>query len=417
MQIRIEERLDLRRLTTFAPNKQLPIHRWFPYLQAYSHRLMEKFLKDLHINEDHTVLDPFCGIGTTNLTCKLNGVNSIGLDLSPLACFVSRVKTRDYNQYDNSFLKTKLEILFSPNEPISKPEHSIMDKGFKPDILNELLIIRNNIEAFDDKELREFYLLAFLKSLESLSFIVRDGAHYRYNFNKNIPNIRDEIRKNALLMIQDINPIENSLHFLDNARSNEKICKTDINEADARRMKPIENESIDYIITSPPYCNRDNYIAQFKIELFLGGFVSTFKDYRQITFESFRSHVEAKPPAITIKHKCQAVDEFINNLSQRKLSNRKNPEMIKGYFEDIYLYLQQAHRVLKNNSTMLLVIGNTAWSGLYLESDKIICQIAKEIGFVQPEIWVTRYKLNSAQQIVKYGKIKIRESIISLKKV
>ncbi|MFW9990639.1 MAG: DNA methyltransferase [Candidatus Odinarchaeota archaeon] len=415
MPVQITERLEFRRLTTFSPNKRLPIHRWFPYLQAFSRGLIATLLEELALVKNQLVLDPFCGVGTTNLTCKEKGINSIGLDVSPLACFVSKVKTRNYSMYSSDQLLSGLKSLFNANIPYPKPDHPIMDKGFSPAVLSELLVIRNNIETIKDKTLREFYLLAYLRSIEDLSFIVRDGAHYRYNFNKQLPRVKDTVINSAREMITDICTVGKTIDDRDGNPSESKNGEVMILKGDARKME-IEDESVDCIITSPPYCNRDNYTAQFKIELFLGGFLTSFNDYRQVTHDSFRSHIEAKPSPNNGPYSNELVDEFIESLSKRKLSNPKNPVMIRGYFEDMHSFLQQTYRVLRNGATMLIVIGNSAWSGLYLEVDKIICNIAETLGFSDPRIWVTRYKLNSAQQLARYGRIKIRESIISLTK-
>ncbi len=86
---------DLRDLVTFVPNKTEPIHKWFYYKEGYSKKFVEWAVQEFGLKEP--ICDPFCGVGTTLLTCKQLGLQSIGFDVSPLAAFVSEAKTRDYD--------------------------------------------------------------------------------------------------------------------------------------------------------------------------------------------------------------------------------------------------------------------------------------------------------------------------------
>ncbi|UCD02785.1 MAG: hypothetical protein JSV63_03305 [Candidatus Aenigmatarchaeota archaeon] len=83
-------------LATFIPNKKLPIYNWFYYKEGYSRDLVFRLIDRFRIGHGDTVLDPFCGVGTTMLACKQKGIRSIGFDVQPPAIFSSMVKTSDY---------------------------------------------------------------------------------------------------------------------------------------------------------------------------------------------------------------------------------------------------------------------------------------------------------------------------------
>ena len=85
---KLEERIEWRRLPTFVPNKGLPVHSWFYCSQAFSAKLVELLLDALEVKQNQKVLDPFCGIGTTLLTCAQRGISSVGCDIFPPFCFV-----------------------------------------------------------------------------------------------------------------------------------------------------------------------------------------------------------------------------------------------------------------------------------------------------------------------------------------
>ena len=77
---------------------------------------------------------------------------------------------------------------------------------------------------------------------------------------------------------------------------------------------------------------------------------------------------------------------------------------------------KEISRVLVKKGKVAMVVGNSCWAGVSIEVDKVLTTMAKTLNFRPLKIWVTRYKLNSAQQIAKFGKIPIRESIILLEK-
>jgi hypothetical protein len=92
------------------------------------------------------------------------------------------------------------------------------------------------------------------------------------------------------------------------------------------------------------------------------------------------------------------------------------PQMVRGYFEDAYIYLRRISRTLTDNGLVALAVGNSRWSGVAVETDFIICEIAKQLGLVPLEINVCKIRGTSAQQVKKYGEEQIREGIVVLRK-
>ena len=88
---------NLGGLATFMPNKFLPVYNWLYYKEGYAKQLVFLLLDEFKIKKGDTVLDPFCGVGTTSLACKEKGVNSVAFDVNEVALFASKVKTREYN--------------------------------------------------------------------------------------------------------------------------------------------------------------------------------------------------------------------------------------------------------------------------------------------------------------------------------
>ena len=67
-------------------------HDWYRFILSYPPHLVRDYLEDFGLDGSHTVLDPFCGTGTTLVESRLNGIKAVGLEANPLAHFASSVK-------------------------------------------------------------------------------------------------------------------------------------------------------------------------------------------------------------------------------------------------------------------------------------------------------------------------------------
>src|SRR5713226_2398309 len=69
------------------------IHQWYQIIMGFDWKLVRFLIERLEIGQDHLVLDPFCGAGTTLVQCKKQGIQSVGIDANPVCVLASRVKT------------------------------------------------------------------------------------------------------------------------------------------------------------------------------------------------------------------------------------------------------------------------------------------------------------------------------------
>ena len=69
------------------------IHGWYNFVLGYSDQLVRHLIDKWQLDDTTTVLDAFCGTGTTLVECMKHGIDTVGIDASPFSCFVSRVKT------------------------------------------------------------------------------------------------------------------------------------------------------------------------------------------------------------------------------------------------------------------------------------------------------------------------------------
>jgi len=149
-------------------------------------------------------------------------------------------------------------------------------------------------------------------------------------------------------------------------------------------------------------------------------FDQTFLSERKVwlRFGILRSHIESKVES-SEKPPHRAVKEVVDILKERgkSLNNPRIPAMLTGYFVDMQKVIREWARVLAPAAKVAMVVDNVRFEGELLPVDLVLSDMAEEAGFQVEEIIVARYKGNSSQQMGKYGRVPVRESILVWRKL
>jgi len=412
----MEERLGMRQLVTYVPNKTVPIHRWFSYKEGFSAALVDTFLREFGAQPGRSrVFDPFVGCGTTVIAAKQAGYVAWGIDILPVAIFVAGVKLRSAEDYDLLRLKAGMDrLLETPYcEPaISAPQDiRIIPLAFSEEILNEILFFKEGILEEEDESVREFLLLGLLSILEKVSYTSKDGQFLRLKPERNIPPVRATLARQLRLMYRDLTTVGYQMRLFEKpAKYTVPSSRTYALLADARDFTSAIDDYADIIVTSPPYLNRYDYSRIYSLELCLA-FVEDFAGLKAIRYSLLRSHIESRPaPTDEVNH--PALLEVLSNLAGKKLNNPRIPVMIKGYFEDMNLVLKELYKVCRPGAKIALVVGNVRFEGELIPVDLLLSELASDVGFRINKVIITRYKGNSSQQMGKYGRVPVCESVL-----
>jgi hypothetical protein len=159
--------------------------------------------RQLGLGEGSWVLDPFCGVGTTQLTGKELGINTVGVDVAELPVFVSRVKTADY---DVEQLRKVSERVFS--EKFRRPSLSGLSKlarrAFPRHVLEDVVFFREIVENIEDETAKGFFKLGLMSTAMKASYVVKDGGLLRIVRERNVPPFRKFYRSRIKRMIKDV---------------------------------------------------------------------------------------------------------------------------------------------------------------------------------------------------------------------
>lgn len=397
----LREELGLGNLVSYVGNKDIPLLRLYRYKEAFAFRFVEEFITRFGLTEEDYVFDPFCGMGTTLFAAARKGIPAIGVDKLPIAVFVAQTLPLFCSLRPGQIQATfeQLKARFPQAAPAAVAmDVAIMKVAFPPDILEALRRWKAAIEELAPP-LRDVFLLLLFSILEPCSYTAKDGQFLRLRRGKTVAEAERDIR-----LIRELGwtrSMRLPAVYLGDTRA----------LADIPFARPPTA-----IITSPPYANRYDYTRTYSLELCFH-FVRNFEELKALRFGILRSHIESKvEQGEEAPH--PAVREVVDALKERRraLNNPRIPDMLTGYFVDMAKVLQEWTHILATGARVALVVDNVRFEGELLPVDLVLSEMAEEAGFIVEEIIVARYKGNSSQQMGKYGRVPVWESIVVWRK-
>lgn len=404
----LTEDLRLGTLVSYISNKKIPILRLYRYKEAFSYKLINEFIRRFGLDSSDVVLDPFSGMGTTIFTCMLNKIPSIGVDKLPLAYFLSNTFPL-FLSIENGEMRKKFEEVGKISKKIEPAliaeDVPIITKAFGNETLKELQKIKAAIETLDSPY-REMFLLLFFSILEDCSFTSKDGQFLRLVRDKEIFKPLDALNKKVSEVESDIIRLKTLFAWDFDKNYLPKTCL-----ADSKELSKFMSDKATAVITSPPYLNRYDYTRSYALELCFH-FVKNAEELKKIRFDILRSHIESKSNYEDDYFSHPAVAEIIKELNKKKLNNPRIPIMVKTYFADMEQVIGELSKVLTDGAKVAMVVDNVRFEGELIPVDLILSDIAKKYNFTVRNILIARYKGNSSQQMGKYGRVPVRESIL-----
>lgn len=397
------------------------------------------------------LLDPFSGSGSVLLESIINRVhkrNAWGIEINPLGRLISKVKTTPINIAKTRHL---LKHIIRCNRNLSHekdlpiPEFKNIDIWFSKKAIRQLAKLRCSIENLDsEKDYKDFFWLCFSVVIRKVAkadpFIPPPVILKPYKYKNN--DKKYEYVQNFLKNAEDPDVIsifkgavENNLRSIDalndikevrNRKIKVRMIWDDAKDIRLSRMtgrgKIIKNKtvrrlpanSVDFIITSPPYLTAQKYIRTHKLELLWLGLLTEERvqelDKKLIGTEK----VSLKQVDFDKKLEIKSIDRLI------KWCTGVSPEraaLVYKYFQDMRQPISEMYRVLKNDAYAVLVVGNNTVLRKKVKTYRLLTDLAVSIGF--REILVLKDNIRGRGMITKRhnsgGLIK-EEYIIVLKK-
>ena len=404
-------------ILNYSTEKDNPFQRWYRYKEGFSMKFIEKIVEEYGSNDMEVLLDPFAGSGTTILAANKLGLKGIGFEVNPFSYYLMKVKQEKYSETEiqefrilfNSIID---ELDNNQMEDYTLPELSISSKVFQKDAEKAMMSCKEKIKKVQDGKVKDLLFLGWLACIEELSDYRKagNGLKKRKTVKPVIvtaQNVIDRLRVQYHQMYDDLQ-----------LNRTEPSYENDIyNISSLGFAKVVDKDSVDGIIFSPPYDNCFDYTEIYKLELWFGGFVTSYDDLKVLRAKSLKSHLNVKYGFENLETtKSELLNEQLSKIRNAELWDKRIPQMIFGYFNDMFDIIDNCYKTLKKGGFCSIVVGNSAYGGIVLPTDLILAEYAEKVGFTVDKIEVDRYIITSSQQYEKTkqdGKF-LRESVVCL---
>ncbi|WP_235317930.1 DNA modification methylase [Porphyromonas sp. COT-052 OH4946] len=407
----------------FDKNKNVFVHRWYPFVEGYSKEFIEDILGELPFVPT-CALEPFCGSGTTPVELQNHGIKCYSFEVSPFMHLLSIVKlVRKYNvDTFEHYVKAVTKKLSYTNRNIRRIESlpfgdTIVKRdqskkwNFHAPAIDGILDIRHAIRTIvDNDDYKNLFTIALASIIIQASNMFRNGKclSYKKGWETRIFS-RKEIHNFFLdklnsIFAEDIRIISKqnpSVH-------NSEICYL----GDVRKhIDQVPDGKVDLIITSPPYLNSRDYTDIYMLELKVLQLINSHEELRELRKHTLRSHVQI-PYDKTHPIENERLRNSLLEMSNKELNtwNSDITNMICAYFEDIQFLFSEFAKKMHKGGVIYFNVANSAYYGVEIPVDYIIADIAESCGFKVREIRKARDLKTSPQQSDKIGKL--RESVI-----
>lgn len=344
-----------------------------PYPARYINDIPANLIEVLGCRKNSVILDPFCGSGTTLVEAQRHGYKSIGVDLNPIACLISKVKTTSLPQ---DFIKTAKVIrdkaIKSYDNISSIPTIPNLDHWFKKDVQRALSAVLNEIVKQQDTNMSNALKLALSSIIVRVSNQESDTRYAAIDKNYSAEDV--------------FSSFYNACKKLDAAKTkcNYELHDALIYEQDVLTISKEQlGNNIGLVITSPPYPNAYEYWLYHKYRMWWLGFDPI----------SVRTY----------------------EIGARPHYQKKNGQTEVDFHNQISTIFSSVVPCLVDDAHVCFVVGRSVIKGREIDNAELISDVAHEHGLSVKANIVREIAPSKKSFNLKYGKIKT-ENILIFKK-
>lgn len=400
-----------RSVMKFDKNKSAFIHQWYPFVEGYSKEFITGIINELDYKPT-CCLEPFVGSGTTPVELQQEGIKCISFEVSPFMHLLASVKlensyklrefNKNYSKVEKllNTLKTKAPVL-----PLTPAVTLVEKPGLEKWVYNKetfkgILDIKYAINSLTDVKYRKLFSIALASILLEVSNVFRNGkcVSYRHDWKEGKKFSRRDVHK--LFLSRTVDKIKADVETIDQqpelAVKNGDYCYLQ----DVRKgISKVRNNSIDLVITSPPYLNSRDYTDIYRLELWVLDLVDSYSSMQALRKTTITSHVQYA------LDDCQTVNSDLLKKTIRKIEANRDQfwninitKMIKGYFRDMDFLFFNLREKMQDDKMIYFNIANSAYCNVEIKVDEIVSEIAEMNGFSVREIRKARNLKTSGQQ-------------------
>jgi DNA modification methylase len=380
--------------------------KMFPYIPIFLYSIPQL------CPPDGTILDPFCGSGTTLIESIIHPIfrrNVYGVEINPLGRLVAKVKTTPIppEVLRNRTDSIAKQIKKPDKEKYHLPKSKKINFWFSQKAIIELCRIKHAIEeddVYDD--FSDFMWVCFSSIIRKVSLadpfipppVLLKLSKYE-NSKQKYEHLKEHLRRarEPDLTATFLSTVEKNLERIDvldtlaaeNSKPRAQIIWDDARHIGVGRLgkkgalikdgsRSLSSNSIDLILTSPPYLSAQKYVRTLTLELLWLDVLSELQ-IAQLDKETIGTErVALKETDFSITTGVESVDRLVKWASSK---SRERAAIILRYFLEMKKTMIEMYRVLKNESYAVLVVGNNEVLGKKVKTYSLLIDAAESVGF------------------------------------
>lgn len=324
------------------------------------------------------VLDPMAGSGTVLAVARSKGHRGFGVDLDPLAVLLAGVWTRTVDaervtEKAHDVLRRAKGAFDGLTTGRAYPSKSDTETKkfirywFDGYARRQLKALSSSISRVHDEATRDALWCGFSRLIITKSA----GASLAMDLSHSRPHKKFETA-----------PVKPFNRFISAVKMVVANCPqagtgpigpaTHVKCGDARQLG-IEANSIDLVLTSPPYLNAIDYMRCSKFTLVWMGYnVSELRDIRSDSIGAEASSAKAM--------EADWVKALIEQLALKPVLSNRDHALLARYVWDMSGALSEVSRVLRSGGRAVYVVGDSTVRGTFIRNSSIVVAVAKKHG-------------------------------------
>ncbi len=423
-------------INRLAPDDRA-IHDWYRFILSYPPHLVREYLQRFQVDASQRVLDPFCGTGTTLVECRKLGIPSVGIEANPMAHFASRVKL-DWSPAPELLVRHASHIAESAFEELHRsgvPDETLplfqvagsngagdlrtlpaeqtqllLANSISPRPLHKTLVLLEHLARYKDARFAHHERLALARALVTSISNLEFGPEVGVG----------PAKPDAVVVGAWLDAVKLMAADLAVCRDEADVPAT-VHHVDARSIRDVlAADSVDAVITSPPYPNEKDYTRTTRLESVLLGFIQNKAELRVLKQGLVRSNSRGV-------YRCDDDDRWVSNqpevqrvaaaIEARRIElgktsgfERMYARVTKLYFGGMARHLADLRNILRPGARLAYVVGDQAsYLRVMIRTGQILADIAQSLGYEILGIDLFRTRLATATRE------QLREEVVLLR--
>ena len=348
------------------------------------------------------------GSGTALVEAMVSNRAALGIDMDPLAVKQARVKT---TPVDIFALQAASDVVLGKAKRLLRQPHLLnrererrfdektrefLDYWFRPTTQDELTSLLMPIQRQAAGKIRESLEVVFSSIIVTKSggvSMARDLAHSRPH------RVQAKRPRSAIQMFQ-----RNARRAVLLNSSLPKNCpKPEVREGDARNLN-VPSDSIDLVVTSPPYANAIDYMRAHKFSLVWLGYPIKDLSVRRSTYIGSEKLITTLSDSMWLPNGCL---QILQKLAVRDL---RRANVLAQYLSDMDACLREIRRVMKKERCAVLVVGPSTMRDLEIPTHECLAELAEVAGL--EVVGLKARELDRDRRMMPYRRANLNKSSI-----